>query len=174
VFLVDHCRVTRCKRKMQRKIEQRYTIKLCDGLGKSGTETLSIIRQVFKDKSMAQATKKVRMSKSRVKVMLIISFDAKGVVHYKFLPEEQTINGVFYLEVLRRLKGRVNQMRPPIVGNYKLHNNASTDICSNFLLLQSRLSNTRLFLIPKVKSSINPSTSPWNPKCHQRSLHAYP
>jgi transposase len=39
---------------MQRTIEQRYAIKLCVGLGKSGTETLGMIRQVFKDESMSQ------------------------------------------------------------------------------------------------------------------------
>ncbi|XP_023714359.1 protein GVQW3-like, partial [Cryptotermes secundus] len=39
---------------MQRTIEQRYAIKFCVGLGKSGTETLGMIRQVFKDESMSQ------------------------------------------------------------------------------------------------------------------------
>ena len=31
--------------------------------------------------------KKARMSKSRMKAMLIVFFDAKGVVHYEFVPD---------------------------------------------------------------------------------------
>ena len=46
--------MTRYKRKMQRTIEQRYAIKFCVGLGKSGTETLIMIGQMFKDESMSQ------------------------------------------------------------------------------------------------------------------------
>lgn len=56
--------------------------------------------------------KKARMSKSRVKAMLIVIFDAKGVVHYEFVP----LNGVFYLEVLKKLKRRVNRVKPAIAG----------------------------------------------------------
>jgi len=43
---MDPYRVTRCKLKMQRTIEQRY-VKFCVGLDKSGTETLGMIRQAF-------------------------------------------------------------------------------------------------------------------------------
>lgn len=56
--------------------------------------------------------KKARMSKYRVKAMLIVFFDAKGVVHYEFVP----LNGVFYLEVLRKLKRRVNRVKLAITG----------------------------------------------------------
>jgi hypothetical protein len=28
--------------------------------------------------------------------MLAAFFDAKGVIHYKFVPEKQTVNGKFY------------------------------------------------------------------------------
>lgn len=43
---------------------------------------------------------KARTSKFRVKTMLIVFFDAKGVC----IPEGQAVNGFFELEVLRRLK----------------------------------------------------------------------
>lgn len=44
----------RCKRKVQRTAEQLRVIKFGAGLGKSGTMTLGMIRQVFKNESMSQ------------------------------------------------------------------------------------------------------------------------
>ncbi|GFU26019.1 uncharacterized protein TNCV_5105041 [Trichonephila clavipes] len=54
--------------------------------------------------------------------MLIVFFDKNGVVYSEFVPEGQTVNGAFYVEVLKRLK---RQPRP----------------CPS-----------RLFLFPKVKT----------------------
>ncbi|GFX85434.1 putative DD34D transposase [Trichonephila clavipes] len=65
--------------------------------------------------------KKARMSKSRMKAMLIVFFDKNGVVHSEFVPEGQAVNGAFYMEVLKRLKRRVNRVRPEISANWKLH-----------------------------------------------------
>ena len=47
--------------------------------------------------------KKVRMSKSKVKVMLIDFFDVRGIVHKEFLPQDQTINQHIYKDILRHL-----------------------------------------------------------------------
>ena len=41
-------------------------------------------------------------SKSRVKTMYI-----RGIVHYEFVPTGQTVNQVYYLEVLERLRKKV-------------------------------------------------------------------
>lgn len=52
------------------------------------------------------------------------------MVHYEFIPEGQTVNGAFYLEELRRLKRRVNRVRPVIAGNWKLYDdNALSHNC---------------------------------------------
>ena len=40
--------------------------------------------------------KKARMSKSKIKVMLIAFFDQKGLVHHEFVPEGETVNQYFY------------------------------------------------------------------------------
>jgi hypothetical protein len=46
---------------------------------------------------------KKRKSRSKIKIMLIVSFYIRGVVHHKFVPQGQTVNGVFSVEVLKRL-----------------------------------------------------------------------
>lgn len=65
--------------------------------------------------------KKARMSKSKVKTMLITFFDRRGIVHKEFVPPGQTVNQVFYRQVLDRLRKRVNRVRPDIAKNWILH-----------------------------------------------------
>ena len=40
--------------------------------------------------------KKFRQSNSRVKTMLLTSFNIRGIVHYELVPTGQTVNQVFY------------------------------------------------------------------------------
>ena len=42
--------------------------------------------------------KKLRQSRSKVKVMLTVFFDYRGVVHSEFLPEDLTVNKEYYLK----------------------------------------------------------------------------
>jgi len=39
--------------------------------------------------------------------MLLTIFDIGGIVHYEFVPTGQTVNQVYYLEVLERLCEKV-------------------------------------------------------------------
>jgi hypothetical protein len=43
------------------------------------------------------------MQKLWVKKKLTAFFHAKGIIHHKFVPEKQTVNGKFYKEVINRL-----------------------------------------------------------------------
>ncbi|UYV77052.1 hypothetical protein LAZ67_14003037 [Cordylochernes scorpioides] len=52
------------------------------------------------------------MIKSKLKCLLITFFNVKGLVHYEFLPEGQTINQHYYIDVLPRLRKAVPQKRP--------------------------------------------------------------
>uniref|UniRef100_A0A8C4Q8U9 Transposase n=1 Tax=Eptatretus burgeri TaxID=7764 RepID=A0A8C4Q8U9_EPTBU len=61
--------------------------------------------------------KKARMSKSKVKVMLIAFFDIKGVVHFRFLPQGQTVNQYVYKEILRCLMRSVRDKRRDLCEN---------------------------------------------------------
>ena len=56
-------------------------------------------------------TKKLRFQKSRVKKILIVFFDAKGVIHREFVPEGQKVNAEFYVGVLDRLLKRIRRFR---------------------------------------------------------------
>ena len=56
--------------------------------------------------------KKARVSRWQVKTMLVCFFDHKGIVHYKFIAQGQTVNQQCYLEVLRRLRESVRRKRP--------------------------------------------------------------
>jgi hypothetical protein len=45
--------------------------------------------------------KKVRQVKSKVKRMLVIFFDIKGIVHEEFVLARQIVNSAYYCDVLR-------------------------------------------------------------------------
>lgn len=65
--------------------------------------------------------KKARMSKSKVKTMFIVFFDAKVVVHKEFVPQGQTVNATYYVDVLDRLRKRVVRTRKEIAATWQLH-----------------------------------------------------
>jgi len=65
--------------------------------------------------------KKARMSKSKIKSMLICFFDSQGIVHKEFVPPGQTVNQTFYQEVLETLRKRVARMQPGIACTWMLH-----------------------------------------------------
>ncbi|UYV78357.1 hypothetical protein LAZ67_16001064 [Cordylochernes scorpioides] len=81
--------------------------------------------------------KKARMSKSRIKTMIIVFFDIRGIVHCEFVPQGKTVNSAFYLEVLRRLKRWIARVRTDIKDTVKLHHDNATShtafIITNFL-----------------------------------------
>ena len=55
--------------------------------------------------------KKARQSKSKVKVMLIMFCDVRGIVPSEFLPQGQTISQQVYKEILRLLLRSVREKR---------------------------------------------------------------
>jgi len=60
--------------------------------------------------------------------MLLTFFDIRGIVHYEFVPTGQTVNQVYYLEVLEMLREKVRRKRPEFFANNSWilhHDNAS-------------------------------------------------
>ena len=55
--------------------------------------------------------------------MLISFFDANGIVHSEFVPNGQTVNQAFYLQVLKRLHDAVRRKPPKLwqSGEWWLH-----------------------------------------------------
>ncbi|UYV67844.1 hypothetical protein LAZ67_5002206 [Cordylochernes scorpioides] len=97
------------------------------------------------------------MSKSRIKMMIIVFFNIRGIVHCEFVPQGQTVNSAFYLEVLRRLKRRIARVRTDIKDTVKLHHDNATShtafIITNFLA-RSNTSVIPLFLFPRLKKEM--------------------
>jgi len=58
--------------------------------------------------------KKSHQVKSNIKTMLICFFDAKGIVHSEIVPPSQTVNQIFYLEVLKRLHNSLCKKSPDL------------------------------------------------------------
>ena len=50
-----------------------------------------------------------RQSRSKIKVMLTVFFDYRGVVHYEFLPTGQNVNKEYYLSIMRHLSEAIRK-----------------------------------------------------------------
>ncbi|GBM11790.1 hypothetical protein AVEN_22919-1 [Araneus ventricosus] len=71
--------------------------------------------------------KKCRLTKSRIKTLLIAFFDSKGLIHHEFAPAGTTVNAESYEGVLKRLLQRIRRVQPQLYqsGQWKLlHDNA--------------------------------------------------
>lgn len=91
--------------------------------------------------------KKARMSKSKVKTMLIVFFDAKGLVHKEFVPQGQTVNSTYYVQVLDRLRKRVVRTRKEIAATWQLHHDNAP--CHTALRVQEFLAKHSLVTLPQ-------------------------
>ena len=112
-----------------------------------------------------------RMSRSSMKVLLVVFFDWRGVIHCEFVPRGQRVNKEFYVAVLKRLREAVRRKRPQLWTNQSLvlhHDNApahSSFLVRNFLAKNETtvvpqppyspdLAPADFFLFPKLKSTL--------------------
>jgi len=67
--------------------------------------------------------KKAQQSKSKFKAMMIVFFDIRGIVHVNWVPECQTVNQIYYKEVLTNLCEWMRRRRPEMWknGSWVLH-----------------------------------------------------
>jgi len=91
---------------------------------------------------------KVRMSRSKIKVMLVKFFGWKGIVHHEFLPRGQMVSEQLYEEVLARLRDAVHRKRPELWENQTWmlhHDNAPAHVS---LLIRSYLAKHQTSVVP--------------------------
>ena len=109
-------------------------------------------------KHLESARPKKAQVRSNVKVMLACFFDFRGIVHYKYAPEGQTIYKEYYLEVLRRLRDAARRKWPDIwTGkNWQLHHdNAPTHSTHEIKGFLSK-NNTALVREPSYSPDLAP------------------
>ena len=92
--------------------------------------------------------KKTRMNRSKIKVLLVVSYDWKGIVHHEFVPRGQMGNKQLYQEVLALLRDAVRRMWPELWENqiWMLHHNNAPAHAS--LLIRSYLAKRHTSLVP--------------------------
>jgi len=88
------------------------------------------------------------MSWSKIKVMLVVFFDWKGMVHHEFVPRGQVVNKQFYQEVLAHLRDAVCRKRPELWENqtWMLHHNKMP--AHALLLIRSYLAKHQTSVVP--------------------------
>ena len=91
--------------------------------------------------------KKARMSKSKMKSMLICFFDSQGVVHKEFMPQGQTVNRGYYREVLEPLRKRVRRVRPEVADIWMLHHDNAP--CYNAIFVNVYLTKKSIPVFPQ-------------------------
>ncbi|UYV64446.1 hypothetical protein LAZ67_3000731, partial [Cordylochernes scorpioides] len=95
--------------------------------------------------------KKARMSKSRVKTMLIVFFDKRQEIHKEFVLQGKTVNAEFYKEVLRRLHKAVKRKRQDLAQRWRLHHDNAPAHTAFLPPYSPDMSPPDFFLFPKVK-----------------------
>jgi alpha-L-fucosidase len=67
------------------------------------------------------------MWKSQMKTVLITFFNMKNIVHFEFIPQGQTVNQAYYMEILKRLREAVHRKRPELWPNdWILHHDSAS------------------------------------------------
>jgi hypothetical protein len=82
-----------------------------------------------------EAQKKKQRVRSKVKVLLTVFFDYRGIVHHSYAPAGQTINKEYYREVIRHLRDAVRRKRPDLWAsrNCQLHHDNAPALSSHMI-----------------------------------------
>ncbi|KAJ8963118.1 hypothetical protein NQ318_018583 [Aromia moschata] len=103
-------------------------------------------------KSPKSLRQKNRRSKSKFKAMMIVFFDIRGIVYVHWVPEGQTVNQPYYIEVLTALRERVRRRRPDLwkTKSWKIHQDNAP--AHSALSVKSALKGTRFESVEAVKA----------------------
>jgi histone-lysine N-methyltransferase SETMAR len=123
------------------------------------------------DLKVITKAQKVRLQKFKIKTMLVTFFDKHGPIHKEFVPDGQTFNSAFCVEVIGRLLKGISRVRPQFRAEgswFLLHDNApshSALVAKTFLAnhgvveishppYSSDLAPEDLFFFPTVKTAL--------------------
>jgi len=57
------------------------------------------------------------MSESQMKTVFITFFDIKGIIHFEFISQDQTVNQTYYVKILKWLHEFVSRKGPKLWPN---------------------------------------------------------
>jgi len=114
---------------------------------------------------VSSTKKKARMSRSKIKVMMVVSFDWKDIVHHGFAPSGQMVNKQLYQEVLARMRDAVRRKRPELWENqtWMLHHDNAPAHAS--LLVRSYLAKHQTSVVPHA---------PYSPDLAAADIYLFP
>jgi len=100
------------------------------------------------------------MSWSHIKVMLVLFFDWKGIVHHEFVPRGRMVNKQLYQDVLARLREAVRRKKSELWENrtWMLHHDNAPAHAS--LLIRNYLAKNQTSTVPHPPYS--PDLAPAN------------
>jgi len=103
--------------------------------------------------------KKARMSRSKIKVMLVVFFDWKGIVQHEFVPRGQMVNKQLYKEFLARLRDAVRRKSPELWENqtWMLHHDNAQAHASLLILSYLAKHQTSVVRHPPYSPDLAPS-----------------
>jgi hypothetical protein len=86
-------------------------------LGKNDSEICAMLSNAHEGEAFLSdinGSKGAFLLKSLMKAMLITFFNMKGTVHFEFIPQGQTINQAYYIEVLKQLSDVICRKKPEL------------------------------------------------------------
>jgi hypothetical protein len=99
-------------------------------LGNDSSDAYEVLSETYRGEAVKgqvflsgiSGSNDVRMSKSRMEAVLITFFDIKDVVRFEFIPQDQTVNKAYYVEISKRLSEIVRRRKPELSpNNWILH-----------------------------------------------------
>jgi histone-lysine N-methyltransferase SETMAR len=57
------------------------------------------------------------MSKSKIKTVFVIFFNIQGIIMTQYVPPGQNVNQTYYIELLTKLRGKIQRKRPELWKN---------------------------------------------------------
>jgi hypothetical protein len=129
-------------------------VQVCVGV-RNFTEPFQVLNQAYGEDCVkgSPGSKKARMSWLKIKVMLVVFFDWKGIVRHEFLPHGQVVNKQLYQEVLVCLRDTVHRKRPELWKDqtWMFHHNDALAHMS--LLIRSYLAKHQTSIVPNLPYS---------------------